>query len=88
MPLPRFPVHVVERANDASRGSWIHRRTPRGGAWPGAKLAAVVQTLTVQDAVELAVVERNGFIESRHVGAAVVLSPEGEVVDPHGNPTR
>ena len=45
----------------------------------------MVQTLTVQDAVELAVVERNGFIESRHIGAAVVLSPEGEVLARHGN---
>ena len=45
----------------------------------------MVQTLTVQDAVELAVVERNGFIESRHIGAAVVLSPEGEIVIRHGN---
>ena len=45
-----------------------------------------MQTLTVQDAVELAVVERNGFIESRHIGAAVVLSPDGEVLARHGNP--
>lgn len=33
--------------------------------------------LTAPDAVELAVVERNGFIESRHHGVAVVLSPDG-----------
>lgn len=45
----------------------------------------VLETLTVQDAVELAVVERSGFVESRHAGAAVVLSPEGEVVARHGN---
>ncbi len=45
----------------------------------------MVQTLSVQDAVELAVVERNGFIESRHIGAAVVLSPEGEVAARHGD---
>jgi len=37
-------------------------------------------TFSVSDAVELAVVERGGFIESRHAGSAVVLSPEGEVV--------
>ena len=43
------------------------------------------ETLTVQDAVELAVVERNGFIESRHAGAAVVLSPDGDVIARHGN---
>lgn len=46
----------------------------------------MLETLTVQDAVELAVVERSGFVESRHVGAAVVLSPDGEVIARHGNP--
>ena len=45
----------------------------------------MLETLTVQDAVELAVVERSGFIESRHAGAAVVLSPDGEVVERRGN---
>ncbi len=45
----------------------------------------MLETLTVQDSVELAVVERSGFIESRHAGAAVVLSPDGEVVARHGN---
>lgn len=44
-----------------------------------------METLTVQESVELAVVERSGFIESRHAGAAVVLSPDGEVVARHGN---
>lgn len=46
----------------------------------------MLETLTVRDAVELAVVERSGFVESRHAGAAVVLSPEGEVIARHGNP--
>ncbi|MDT0156883.1 asparaginase [Microbacterium sp. ARD32] len=46
----------------------------------------MLETLTVRDAVELAVVERSGFVESRHAGAAVVLSPEGEVIAQHGNP--
>ena len=36
-------------------------------------------TIAVTDAVELAVVERSGFIESRHAGAAIVLDPEGVV---------
>lgn len=45
----------------------------------------MLETLTVQDSVELAVVERSGFIESRHAGAAVVLSPDGDVVARHGN---
>lgn len=35
------------------------------------------QTLAATAAVELAVVERSGFIESRHSGAAVVLSADG-----------
>ena len=37
------------------------------------------ETLTVASSVELAVVERSGFVESRHAGAAVVLDPEGTV---------
>ncbi len=37
------------------------------------------QTFSAQDAVELAVVERSGFVESRHTGSAVVLSPDGSV---------
>lgn len=40
----------------------------------------MAETFSVQDSVQLAVVERSGFIESRHAGSAVVLSPEGEVV--------
>ena len=39
----------------------------------------------MQDAVELAVVERSGFVESRHAGVAVVLSPDGDVVARYGN---
>lgn len=35
------------------------------------------ETLTVASAVELAVVERSGFVESRHAGAAIVLDPDG-----------
>lgn len=38
------------------------------------------ETLTVPSSVELAVVERSGFVESRHAGAAVVLDSEGAVV--------
>lgn len=45
----------------------------------------VLETLTARDAVELAIVERSGFVESRHAGAAIVLSPEGEVIAQHGN---
>lgn len=44
-------------------------------------------TFSVADSVQLAVVERSGFIESRHAGSAVVLSPEGEVVRSLGDVT-
>ena len=46
----------------------------------------MLETLTLADAVELAVVERSGFVESRHAGAAIVLSPDGDVVRRWGNP--
>ncbi|WP_300264701.1 asparaginase [Microbacterium sp.] len=45
----------------------------------------MLETFTASDAVELAVVERSGFIESRHAGAATVLSPDGDVVTRLGN---
>ncbi|MWB98766.1 asparaginase [Agromyces seonyuensis] len=44
-------------------------------------------TISTRDAVELAVVERSGFVESRHAGSAVVLSPEGEVIRELGDIT-
>jgi L-asparaginase II len=36
-------------------------------------------TFRASDAAELAVVERGGFAESRHVGSAIVLAPDGEI---------
>jgi L-asparaginase II len=39
----------------------------------------VAETFSLTDAVELAVVERNAFVESRHAGSAIVLSPDGEI---------
>ena len=41
---------------------------------------------TGDQAVELAVVERSGFVESRHVGSAIVLGPDGSVVRSLGAP--
>ena len=38
------------------------------------------QPLTSSDCVELAVVERSGMVESRHLGAAIVLAPDGSVL--------
>jgi L-asparaginase II len=40
----------------------------------------VTQPLGSDGVVELAVIERSGLIESRHLGAAVVVAPDGAVV--------
>jgi len=42
-------------------------------------------TFTVDSAVELAVIERSGFVESRHIGSAVLLSADGSVVTQLGD---
>ncbi|SKA86315.1 asparaginase [Agreia bicolorata] len=42
-------------------------------------------TFSIEGAVELAVLERSGFIESRHVGAAVVVDPTGAVLEELGD---
>lgn len=52
----------------------------------GGVSAAPRGTFAVTDAAELAVVERGGFIESRHAGSAIVLGPDGAVVASHGSP--
>jgi len=39
----------------------------------------VPETFGIADAVQLAVAERSGFIESRHAGIAIVLAPDGTV---------
>lgn len=44
------------------------------------------QTFAAADAVELAVVERSGFVESRHAGIAVVMTPEGTIAEKFGDP--
>lgn len=43
-------------------------------------------TFTVAESVELAVVERSGFVESRHAGSAVLLDSDGRVARTLGNP--
>lgn len=44
------------------------------------------QTFAAVDAVELAVVERSGFVESRHTGIAIVLGADGTVATQLGDP--
>ena len=45
------------------------------------------QTFAAADAVELAVVERSGFVESRHTGIAIVLGADGTVAAQFGDPS-
>ncbi|MDQ1608664.1 MAG: hypothetical protein QOE16_1396 [Microbacteriaceae bacterium] len=47
----------------------------------------MTETFAGTEAVELAVVERSGFIESRHVGSAIVLDAGGDVIRTLGNTT-
>ncbi|UFS60066.1 asparaginase [Subtercola endophyticus] len=44
-------------------------------------------TFEAGEAVELAVVERSGFVESRHIGSAVVVGPDGAVLRMLGDPS-
>ena len=43
-------------------------------------------TAGVDESVELAVLERSGFVESRHIGSAVVLDATGEAALSVGSP--
>ena len=45
----------------------------------------VPETFPVTAAVELARVERGGFVESRHAGAAIVVNPDGQVTERIGD---
>ncbi|GAA2514726.1 asparaginase [Kocuria salsicia] len=45
-----------------------------------------MQTFSSDQAVDLAVVQRSGFVESRHRGSAVVLAPDGSVALSVGAP--
>jgi len=47
-----------------------------------------MQTFSSDQAVELAVVQRSGFVESRHSGSAVVLAPDGSVAFSVGAPEQ
>ena len=49
--------------------------------------AGVTGTFAVADAVELAIVERSGFVESRHAGSAIVLTGDGELLRALGDVT-
>ncbi|MEO7123835.1 MAG: asparaginase, partial [Lacisediminihabitans sp.] len=44
-----------------------------------------LEPLDASGSVELAVLERSGMIESRHLGAAVALAPDGSVLRSYGD---
>ncbi|WP_026556069.1 asparaginase [Arthrobacter sp. 35W] len=46
----------------------------------------MLATFSADDAAELAVIERSGFVESRHLGSAVLLAADGTVVTSLGTP--
>lgn len=48
--------------------------------------AALAHTCAVAHAEELALVRRSGFVESRHIGSAVVTGPDGKVMLALGDP--
>jgi L-asparaginase II len=50
--------------------------------------SANATVFTGAEAVELAIVERSGFVESRHVGSAVVLGPDAVVARALGAPEK
>lgn len=52
---------------------------------PGSGPALKGHSLGADGVVELAVVERNGFDESRHLGAAIVVSAGGDVLEALGD---
>ncbi|MDJ0311860.1 asparaginase [Arthrobacter sp. H35-D1] len=47
----------------------------------------MIHTFRAHDAVELAVLERSGFVESVHIGSAVVVAGDGSVVTELGDVT-
>lgn len=47
---------------------------------------ATSETFSASSAAELAVVERGGFVESRHVGSAIAIAPDGATILSHGDP--
>ncbi|MBG6239687.1 L-asparaginase II [Mycetocola sp. CAN_C7] len=47
---------------------------------------ALVETFPAASAVELAIVTRSGFVESRHVGSAIVLDQHADIIRSLGDP--
>lgn len=50
-------------------------------------MSTQLSTFSADEAVELGTVDRNGFVESRHIGSAVVTAPDGSIALSLGNPS-
>src|SRR4051794_40215162 len=76
-----MPVTLAGRVSSPFGGPY---ELPINCGWRLRKTGSM-HPLDAQGAVPLAVVERSGFPESRHLGAAVVLGPDGDRVAAHGD---
>jgi L-asparaginase II len=72
------PDAVTAGSGAAGSGSGAATAGSAGRAEPG--------TATIGGSAELAVVDRSGFVESRHIGSAVVLDASGAVAISVGSP--
>lgn len=62
-----------------------HTNSDVTSRWPALRVERM-QTFTADSAEELAVVSRSDFVESRHIGSAVIVDPSGAVVASIGAP--
>src|SRR5690606_15748044 len=68
--------------------STLHAMPPCPPREPSDRLGLMVGTphaLDFRGAVLLAQVERSGFVESQHLGAAVVTAPDGSILESWGS---
>lgn len=95
MPVPTLPDrtlrriaggHRTERPGAAASPVALARLEDTMSESNRGPRAPVTGTFEISSAVELAVVERSGFIETRHAGSAVVLGPEGDRMLSLGDP--
>lgn len=81
--LPGFPESGWDAQPASGPSGAATAAAAAAGAPAGPREAG---TATAAESAELAVLERSGFIESRHIGSAVVLDRRGEVLSSFGSP--
>lgn len=70
-----------------------HQHSSGAGASPsttasaGTAASPSTETFSWTEAAELAVVQRSGFVESRHIGAAAMVGPQGQLLEALGSVT-